>query len=98
MGTNTSLWYGYRNSSPSFRSEQTFFKATCAAVSMTGVTFRAPWGHTATQRIQEMHRALSVRRGSAGSMAWTGHCGAHRPQRLQSLEGLGTMPTPPAFL
>ena len=47
-------------SSPSFRSEHTFFSATSTAASITELTFRADWGQMDTHRIQEMHLSLSV--------------------------------------
>ena len=85
-------------SSPVFRSEQTFFSAISAAVSITELTFRADLGQMDTHRIQEMHLSLSVCPGSWTSMAATGHFCAQRPQPLHSFVGFGTMPEPPAFL
>ena len=78
-------------SSPAFRSEHTFFSATSTAANITELTFRADWGQMDTHRIQEIHRSLSVRLGSLGSMACTGHFAAHNPQLVHSLVGLGTM-------
>lgn len=75
-----------------------FFSATSTAANITELTFRADWGQMDTHRIQEIHRSLSVRLGSLGSMACTGHFAAHNPQLVHSLVGLGTMPEPPAFL
>ena len=51
---------GQMYSSPSFRSEHTFFSATSTAASITELTFRAAWGQMDTHRIQEMHLLLSV--------------------------------------
>ena len=58
-----------RNSSHSFRSEQTFFRATPTAASMTGFALRALWGHTEMQRIQDIHALSSTFFGSSLSIA-----------------------------
>ena len=42
-------------SSQGLRSAQAFFSIRLAALSMTGLTLRAPCEHTATQRKQELH-------------------------------------------
>lgn len=69
-----------------------------AAEGMTGLTLRAPWGHTAIQRIQEMHAFSSTFLGFSLSMACTGHAAAQAPQLVHSFVALGTILTPPAFL
>ena len=55
------------------RSAQAFFSPMPAAASIRGLSFLAPAGQRSRQRMQEMHRLLSVVRGSSSGMAPTGH-------------------------
>lgn len=86
-----------RKISLSFRLVHNFRSASRATESRSGLTFRASWGHTERQRMQEMHACFSTFFGSFLSMACTGHAAAHTPHFVHAFVGLGTMPTAPAF-
>lgn len=90
--------HNQRKSWQSFRSEHTFFSIRLAAASITGLTFRAEWGQTEIQRMQEIHAFSSTFFGFSLSMACTGYSAAQAPHLVHSFVGLGTMPAPPAFL
>ena len=61
------------------------------ADSLLGSSLRAPRGHTAMQRMQEMHASPAARLGSPLSIAQTGHAAAHAPQETQSPVASGAM-------
>ena len=82
----------YRNSSFSFRVEQTFFSMVLMAQAITRLILRALWGQIATQRIQEMQSCSLTCFTLVLSMADTGHFAAHKPQLEHALVGLGMGP------
>ena len=83
--------------SHSFLTEHAFLIAAAATETMAPLTFRAPWGHCTTQRIQETHSFPSVFCGASRLIAWAGHWAAHTPHRIHSFPALGTKPAPPAI-
>jgi len=66
--------------------------ANAAAETITLLTLRAPWGHNATHRIQEMHFLLSASFRSFLLMACVGHFSAQRPQPVHLLFAFGIKP------
>ena len=65
-----------------FFSEHAFFIAAAATATKALFTLRADCGHTATQRIQEMHFFPSVSLGLSLLIACAGHFSAQRPHAL----------------
>ena len=72
-----------------------FFSFMLPAVRNALLTLLAFRGHTAMQRIQEIHAEVSVFDGSSSVIAPTGHSFAHRPHWIQAFPALGFMGTPP---
>ena len=72
----------YKKSSLCFFQNTLFFIAAAATATKTLFTLRADCGHTATQRMQEMHFFPSVSLGLSLLIACAGHFSAQRPHAL----------------
>ena len=73
-----------------FLSEQAFFIARAATLTIAPFTLRADCGHCDTHRIQEMHFLLSAVLIFSLLMACAGQFSAQSPQLLQFLSAFGT--------
>ena len=78
-----------------FLPSHAFFIFCDAAKTSAAFTLRAWLGQIATQRMHEMQAFSSVFAGLCGSMAFTGHLSAQRPQPVHALPALGFIGTPP---